>query len=95
MPTARTRLFRDAIDALLRWQLASKPGVLPPYDRALLTRELELFPDWYVGRHRALTLDAAQSAALDSGIQADPRKQSGATGGLRASRLHAAQPDGR
>jgi aminoglycoside/choline kinase family phosphotransferase len=59
-------LFRDAIDALLRWQLASKPGVLPPYDRALLTRELMLFPDWYVGRHRAKTLDAAQSAALDS-----------------------------
>jgi len=59
-------LFRDAIDALLRWQLASKPGVLPPYDRALLTRELMLFPDWYVGRHRALTLNAAQSAALDS-----------------------------
>ena len=59
-------LFRDAIDALLRWQLASKPGVLPPYDEALLTRELMLFPDWYVSRHRALTLDAAQSAALDS-----------------------------
>ena len=59
-------LFRDAIDALLRWQLASKPGVLPPYDRALLTRELMLFPDWYVGRHRAKTLDAAHSAALDS-----------------------------
>jgi len=62
-------LFRDAIDALLRWQLASKPGVLPPYDRALLTRELMLFPDWYVGRHRALTLNAAQSAALDSAFK--------------------------
>jgi aminoglycoside/choline kinase family phosphotransferase len=59
-------LFRDAIDALLRWQLASKPGVLPPYDEALLTRELRLFPEWYVGRHRALTPDAAQSQVLDS-----------------------------
>ena len=59
-------LFRDAIDALLRWQLASKPGVLPPYDEALLTRELRLFPDWYIARHRAITLDSAQSAALDS-----------------------------
>ena len=59
-------LFRDAVDALLRWQLASKPGVLPPYDAALLTRELQLFPDWYVGRHRAITLDAAQRAALDA-----------------------------
>src|SRR3954462_363387 len=27
-------LFRDAIDALLKWQLASKPDVLPPYDEA-------------------------------------------------------------
>jgi aminoglycoside/choline kinase family phosphotransferase len=57
-------LFRDAIDALLRWQLASKPGVLPPYDEALLTRELALFPEWYIGRHRAVTLNAAQNDAL-------------------------------
>jgi aminoglycoside/choline kinase family phosphotransferase len=59
-------LFGDAVDALLRWQLASKPGVLPPYDEALLTRELQLFPDWYVGRHRGVTLNAAQSATLAS-----------------------------
>ncbi|MEO7726575.1 MAG: phosphotransferase [Burkholderiales bacterium] len=58
------RLFSDAIDALLRWQLASKPGVLPPYDEALLTRELMLFPEWYVGRHRAITLSAARNDAL-------------------------------
>ena len=57
-------LFRDAIDALLRWQLASKPGVLPPYDEALLTRELGLFPEWYVARHRGVTLNAPQSEAL-------------------------------
>ena len=57
-------LFRDAIDALLRWQLASKPGVLPPYDEALLTRELTLFPEWYVARHRGVTLNAQQSEAL-------------------------------
>ena len=58
------RLFRDAIDALIRWQLASKPGVLPPYDKALLTRELALFPEWYVGRHRAVTLGAGQNQVL-------------------------------
>lgn len=33
-------LFSDAIDALIIWQRASKPGVLPPYDAALLQREL-------------------------------------------------------
>src|SRR3954469_5008235 len=60
------RLFGDATDALVRWQLASRPDVLPPYDEALLTRELQLFPEWYVARHRAFTFNAAQSAALAS-----------------------------
>ena len=60
------RLFADATDALIRWQLASKPGVLPPYDRALLRRELELFPEWYLQRHRGLTPSAAQRRMLDS-----------------------------
>lgn len=59
------RLFADATDALIRWQLASKPGVLPPYDRALLKRELELFPEWYLQRHRGLTLSDAQRRMLD------------------------------
>jgi hypothetical protein len=58
-------LFADATDALIRWQLASKPGVLPPYDEALLRRELELFPEWYLGRHRGVTVSAAQRKMLD------------------------------
>jgi aminoglycoside/choline kinase family phosphotransferase len=59
-------LFRDAMDALLRWQLASRPGVLPPYDRALLARELHLFAEWYVRRHRGCRLNAAQAAVLEA-----------------------------
>ena len=58
-------LFRDAIDALLKWQLASRPGQLPPYDEALLRRELNLFPDWYVARHLKLTLTRPQQASLE------------------------------
>ncbi|NMM07727.1 phosphotransferase [Polaromonas sp.] len=54
---AHTELYLDAVDALVRWQLASRPGVLPPYDDALLSRELALFPDWYVAQHRGLALD--------------------------------------
>jgi aminoglycoside/choline kinase family phosphotransferase len=57
-------LFADAITALIAWQRASRPGVLPPYDRALLQRELDLFPEWYVGRHLGTTLGEAQQAAL-------------------------------
>lgn len=59
------RLFRDAIDALVRWQLASRPGMLPPYDEALLRRELALFPDWYVARHLETALSAGQKQALE------------------------------
>ncbi len=57
--------YQQATDTLLQWQLASRPGVLPAYDEALLRRELALFPDWYVAQHRGTTLDAAQQAVLD------------------------------
>lgn len=60
------RLFADATDALIRWQLVSKPGVLPPYDEALLRRELELFTEWYLQRHRGMTLSAARRGTLDA-----------------------------
>jgi aminoglycoside/choline kinase family phosphotransferase len=60
------RLFADATDALVAWQRATRPGELPPYDEALLRRELSLFPDWYVKRHRGIDLTAAQSEALES-----------------------------
>ena len=58
-------LFRDATDALIAWQLASRPGVLPPYDAALLRRELDLFPDWYLARHLGLALSPAQRQVLE------------------------------
>ena len=58
-------MYLEAVDALVRWQLASKPGVLPAYDDALLGRELALFPEWYVGRHRGFTLDTSQQHTLD------------------------------
>jgi aminoglycoside/choline kinase family phosphotransferase len=46
------RLYRDAIAALVRMQSGASAASLPPYDRALLQRELDLFPDWYVTRHK-------------------------------------------
>src|SRR5688500_2650118 len=33
-------LFADATSALIRWQLASRESELPPYDEALLRREM-------------------------------------------------------
>lgn len=62
--------YQQATDVLLDWQKASTPGVLPAYDEALLRRELALFPDWYLAKHRAVTLDDQQQATLQSAFDA-------------------------
>jgi hypothetical protein len=59
-------LFAAATDALLRWQQASRTNVLPPYDEALLRRELDLFPEWYLGRHLKRPPSHAQQRMLES-----------------------------
>jgi aminoglycoside/choline kinase family phosphotransferase len=60
------RLFGDATDALVLWQLATREGELPPYDETLLRRELNLFPEWYVARHLKKTLAGKQAETLES-----------------------------
>ena len=60
----RQVLFEQAVDALVLWQQASRPGVLPPYDEALLRRELQLFPDWYIAQHKQMVLDDQQQQQL-------------------------------
>ena len=62
--------YQQATDVLLDWQKASQPGVLPAYDEALLRRELALFPDWYLGKHRALALSDSQQATLQGAFDA-------------------------
>jgi aminoglycoside/choline kinase family phosphotransferase len=64
-PDASRPLYDQAIGALIKWQLASRPGVLPPYDRALLERELSLFPEWYIGRHRGVAVEGKLKERLD------------------------------
>ena len=61
---AAPSLYGAATDALVRIQAASRPGVLPEYDRELLLRELRLFPDWYVARQLDVPLSSAQSEQL-------------------------------
>lgn len=58
------KLYRDAGAALVKIQLASRPDVLPPYDEALLMREMQLFPDWYVAKHLNITLSGDQQQVL-------------------------------
>jgi aminoglycoside/choline kinase family phosphotransferase len=63
------RLFADATDALIRWQLATRPGELPPYDEALLRREMTLFPEWYVAKHLKKDLSGTQKETLEKIFQ--------------------------
>ena len=65
-PQANQALYLQAVDTLVQWQQASRPGELPPYDEALLQRELSLFPDWYLGQHKGVTLKDAERQMLDS-----------------------------
>lgn len=61
-------LYADALDALARLALGGDPaaGALPPYDAALLQREMALFRDWFLGRHLGLELRADEQHLLDA-----------------------------
>jgi aminoglycoside/choline kinase family phosphotransferase len=65
-PQANHALYMQAVDALITWQLSSQAGVLPPYNEALLNRELSLFPDWYLAQHRQLDVQGKMRNTLDS-----------------------------
>lgn len=55
-------LMQSALEALAQIQARVPATGLPDYDRALLQRELDLYPDWYLGRHRSVTLTASEQA---------------------------------
>lgn len=59
-------LYRDAIDAIARMQKGGAAGTidLPPYDNAVLQREMALFPEWFLQHHLQLTLSAEDQAML-------------------------------
>ena len=61
-PQAADALMRDATLALVRWQVCADPNALPPYDDALLRRELALFPEWCVGRECGVSWGAEEGA---------------------------------
>jgi aminoglycoside/choline kinase family phosphotransferase len=61
------RLYVDALDALVRLQTRGDEAAhaLPPYDRAALIREMELFPEWFLGRHLRFQPTSAERVMLD------------------------------
>jgi aminoglycoside/choline kinase family phosphotransferase len=64
---AADRLYADALGALCTMQTADRAMArdLPPYSHALLMREMELMPDWFLGRHLGLRISGAERAMLD------------------------------
>ena len=64
-PQGAQPLTRNALDTLIRWQLASREGVLPPFDEAFMLREMELMPEWYIGRHLGRAVDEKMRGVLD------------------------------
>ncbi|MEE9103542.1 phosphotransferase [Pseudomonas nitroreducens] len=62
-PQNAEELFEPALDALVAFQQVDVADRLPAYDEALLRRELQLFPDWYLQRHLGVTLEGEQLAA--------------------------------
>ncbi|MCS3805392.1 aminoglycoside/choline kinase family phosphotransferase [Chromobacterium alkanivorans] len=63
-------LLQEALDTLVEIQSASRPGVLPEYDEALLTRELALFPEWFCAKELGQALTFAQRQLWDAGVKA-------------------------
>ncbi len=64
---AAEELYADALKSLRIMQTAD-PAVsqrLPRYDRALLLREMELLPEWFLTRHLGLTIEATERAMLE------------------------------
>ena len=71
-PESVERLYGDALAALVVLQagIHTDSSFLPPYDAALLQREMELFREWFLGRHLGLALTSAQHGVLDRSFAA-------------------------
>jgi aminoglycoside/choline kinase family phosphotransferase len=63
-------MYSDAVDALIKFQLHSQPGVLAEVDRAFLLRDLNQFPEWFVNRHLGITMTDQQATQLNQVFEA-------------------------
>lgn len=68
-PETADYLYKDATHALVQMQIASQPDRFPEYDRALLQRELDLFPEWYLDKHLGIELSTLQMGQLKQSFE--------------------------
>src|SRR5450631_2892926 len=61
------RLYADALEALATMQTAGDAAArsLPAYDRELLVREMQLFPEWFLDRHLGIAVGGQERGLLD------------------------------
>jgi aminoglycoside/choline kinase family phosphotransferase len=64
---AADRLYRDALAALRTMQTTDARAAqdLPRYDHALLLKEMELLPEWFLQRHLGVRIAANERTMLD------------------------------
>lgn len=63
-------LYRDAVSSLLKMQASADVSGLPPYDEALLSREMALFTDWLLDKHLGLALSEQEQQAVKVAFEA-------------------------
>jgi aminoglycoside/choline kinase family phosphotransferase len=59
-------LYGDALDALLLMQTRMDHRDLPPFDREMLVRGLEVMPEWFLTRHLGHTPSREESDVLEA-----------------------------
>lgn len=59
-------LYSDALSAVLKMQSRIESGDLPPYDRELLNREMDLFHDWFLQQQLKIRLTESQQQCWQS-----------------------------
>lgn len=57
---AHKALLLEAVGELIELQLASRSGVLPEYNREVMLREINLFPEWFVAKELGRELNFKQ-----------------------------------
>jgi hypothetical protein len=63
-PREAAPFYADASAALVKLQGIDAASRVPAYDRALMQREVDLFPQWYIDRHLGATLSQKEAQQL-------------------------------
>ena len=69
-PGVHKALLLDAIDELIVLQQASQENQLPAYDEAVLKREINLFPEWFMAKELGKPMNFKQRQWWDAAEQA-------------------------